>query len=110
MKFCDCAARYAASRLPTAPATEPNMPERFPASLQQKIEDRLRYYEDLGIRLFYTDRGPGGANFTGAEAAASALSPAPALEENAFPKPAPKPAKAAPVAPLPPLIVPPAGP
>jgi len=86
------------------------MPERFPPSLQQKIEDRLRYYEDLGIRLFYTDRGPGGANFTGSEAAASALSPAPAFEENALPKPAPKPAKTAPVAPLPPLIVPPAGP
>ena len=86
------------------------MPERFPASLQQKIEDRLRYYEDLGIRLFYTGRGPGGANFTDSEAAASALSSAPAFEENALPKPAPKPAKAAPVAPLPPLIVPPAGP
>jgi DNA polymerase len=32
------------------------MAERFPESLQQKIEDRLRYYEDLGIRLFYRDR------------------------------------------------------
>ena len=41
------------------------MPERFPASLQQKIEDRLRYYEDLGIRLFYTDRGRGRRNSRG---------------------------------------------
>jgi len=32
------------------------MPGPLPASLQQKIEDRLRYYEDLGIRLFYRDR------------------------------------------------------
>ena len=32
------------------------MRERLPESLQQKIEERLRYYEDLGIRLFYRDR------------------------------------------------------
>jgi DNA polymerase len=32
------------------------MPETIPASLQQRIEERLRYYEDLGIRLFYRDR------------------------------------------------------
>lgn len=35
------------------------MPERVPESLQQKIEERLRYYEDLGIRLFYRDRRAG---------------------------------------------------
>jgi uracil-DNA glycosylase len=33
------------------------MPASIPESLQQKIEERLRYYEDLGIRLFYRDRG-----------------------------------------------------
>jgi DNA polymerase len=89
------------------------MPERFPVSLQQKIEDRLRYYEDLGIRLFYTDRVPGGATLAVSEAVASALSPAPVFEETVLPKPSPKPAlaKAAPVgAPLPPLVVPPIGP
>jgi uracil-DNA glycosylase len=32
------------------------MPETMPASLQQRIEERLRYYEDLGVRLFYRDR------------------------------------------------------
>jgi uracil-DNA glycosylase len=32
------------------------MPGTLPESLQKKIEDRLRYYEDLGIRLFYRDR------------------------------------------------------
>jgi uracil-DNA glycosylase len=34
------------------------MPESIPESLQTKIEERLRYYEDLGIRLFYRDRPP----------------------------------------------------
>jgi uracil-DNA glycosylase family 4 len=32
------------------------MPESIPESLQQRIEEHLRYYEDLGIRLFYRDR------------------------------------------------------
>jgi uracil-DNA glycosylase len=35
------------------------MPGTLPESLQKKIEDRLRYYEDLGIHLFYRDRVPG---------------------------------------------------
>jgi uracil-DNA glycosylase len=34
------------------------MPESMPQSLQDRIEERLRYYEDLGIRLFYRDRAP----------------------------------------------------
>lgn len=34
------------------------MTQIIPDSLQQKIEERLRYYEDLGIRLFYRDRAP----------------------------------------------------
>jgi uracil-DNA glycosylase family 4 len=32
------------------------MPERIPDALQKKITDRLSFYEDLGIRLFYRDR------------------------------------------------------
>jgi uracil-DNA glycosylase len=32
------------------------MPERFPETLQKKIADRLGFYEDMGIRLFYRDR------------------------------------------------------
>jgi DNA polymerase len=32
------------------------MPNRLSASLQEKIEERLRYYQDIGIRLFYVDR------------------------------------------------------
>src|SRR5580704_12941947 len=112
MKFYGCEARYAASPLPTAPATESIMPERFSPSLQQKIEDRLRYYEDLGIRLFYTDRGPGGAGFAASETVASVPSPAPVFEEISLPKPTlkPAPAKVVPVAAPPPLVVPPSGP
>jgi uracil-DNA glycosylase len=88
------------------------MPERLSASLQQKIEDRLRYYEDLGIRLFYTDRGAGGASLAVAKAVVSAPSFAPVFEETALPKPMPKPApaKVAPVAAHSPLVVPSTGP
>ena len=32
------------------------MVERIPEALQKKITDRLRFYEDLGIRQFYQDR------------------------------------------------------
>lgn len=33
------------------------MPERLDESLQQKLSDRLRYYEDIGVGLFYRERG-----------------------------------------------------
>src|SRR5215470_10821233 len=32
------------------------MPERFSDSLRQKISDRLRFYEDIGVGPFYRDR------------------------------------------------------
>jgi DNA polymerase len=35
------------------------MAEPIPAALQQMLSDRLRFYEDLGIHLFYRDRGAG---------------------------------------------------
>ena len=35
------------------------MPESTPDNLKKKIKERLRYYEDLGIRLFYKDRAGG---------------------------------------------------
>src|SRR6266571_4753344 len=37
------------------------MPEQIPENLQKKLADRLAFYEDLGIRLFYRDRS--GGNF-----------------------------------------------
>jgi DNA polymerase len=88
------------------------MPERFPVSLQQKIEDRLRYYEDLGIRLFYTDRVPSGVRLRVREGVASPSLPLPAFEEIRLPKPTPKPApaKVPPVPALSRLVVPPARP
>jgi uracil-DNA glycosylase len=32
------------------------MPDRFPDAVHDKLSKRLRYYEDIGIRLFYRDR------------------------------------------------------
>lgn len=82
------------------------MPERFPPSLQRKIEERLRYYEDLGIGLFYRDRGAG----KDAELAEVALPPLPSAEEIIRPMETPKPLKIVdvPVTRVPP--VPPSGP
>jgi len=90
------------------------MPERFSPSLQQKIEDRLRYYEDLGIRLFYKDRA-GNGEALGTEAAVLSVAVSPTsevLEERALPKRAPKPApvKTTSPSPLAPIFAPPAGP
>jgi uracil-DNA glycosylase family 4 len=35
------------------------MAERITGNLQQKLSERLSYYEDIGIRLFYRDRSAG---------------------------------------------------
>lgn len=89
------------------------MPERFSPSLQQKIEDRLRFYEDLGIELFYKERGPSGITLAAMEADISAAPPISRnTEEPALPKPTLKPAsmKVAPSPAPPPIIVPPSGP
>jgi uracil-DNA glycosylase len=68
------------------------MAEHIPESLQQKIEDRLRYHEDLGIRWFYRERSGAGQAFPASPAAADSL-PAtiPVTEESSLPKSAPKP-------------------
>ena len=62
------------------------MPENIPESLQKRIEERLRYYEDLGIHLFYRDRardsGPA-ADFVPAMPAAP---PTTVPEESFLPK------------------------
>jgi DNA polymerase len=86
------------------------MPESIPESLQAKIEERLRYYEDLGIRLFYRDRAtsPGSAaNLTpGLSEAASTSIP----EESSLPNPKSKIAMAVPAPPaarVAPRVVPP---
>ncbi len=87
------------------------MPERFVPSLQQKIEDRLRYYEDLGIRSFYTHRGLSALGATAQAVGVAAPLRISVTEESSLPKFAPKaaPAQAAPAAHVP-LVLPPAGP
>src|SRR5258708_11981058 len=88
------------------------MAERIPETLQKKLSGRLGFYEDLGIRLFYRDRGAGVApdRERRLELPATAHFSTPDLpKEQTLPKPAGKPAlqKAAPaVAPVNPKIPP----
>jgi len=68
------------------------MPERQPETLQQKLSDRLRYYDDIGISRFYRDRGvilPSSASITGAVPEVM-----PIVEEPSLPKREPKPTQA----------------
>ena len=62
------------------------MAEHLPGSLQQKIEERLRYYEDLGIRLFYRDRRTGPI-VVGSAAARNSAEPAIAPQGVSLTKP-----------------------
>jgi len=64
------------------------MPERLPDSLQQKLSDRLRYYEDIGIARFYRDRGA--ASAPDVAAANIAVEAIPNIEEPRLPKREPK--------------------
>ncbi len=88
------------------------MAERFSPSVQQKIEDRLKYYEDLGIRLFYKDRRPEGKGVASDKTVLPVPPPRPGFQEDSLPK---KMTEAAPenaTAELPPslpAVAPPAG-
>jgi uracil-DNA glycosylase family 4 len=62
------------------------MPEAIPETLQAKIEERLRYYEDLGIRLFYRDRAVSAGSMTIAPPAALEEAGAFTSEESSLPK------------------------
>jgi len=82
------------------------MPERFPPSLQQKIEDRLKYYEDLGIRLFYKDRVSNSSEVAAVETNVARTAAAPSIvQEPALPKSNLKPTAAKPATPTPASIV-----
>src|SRR5258708_24927754 len=59
MNSCGCGAYCARSPWGMARAISLIMAERIPENLQQKLSERLRYYEDMGIRLFYRDRSAG---------------------------------------------------
>ncbi len=71
------------------------MAERVPETLHRKLSARLGFYEDLGIRLFYRDRGVGAApdSERRLERPAIAHFSTPDLQrEITLPKPAGKPA------------------
>lgn len=67
------------------------MPERLPETLRQKLSDRLRYYEDIGIGGFYRDRGA--TLCPDAWVTAAAPEAMPVIEEPSLPKREPKPAQ-----------------
>jgi uracil-DNA glycosylase len=65
------------------------MAEQIPESLQRKIYERLRYHEDLGIRLFYRERYS--AEPSSAVSPDAVVPPIiPVIEESSLPKTAPK--------------------
>jgi uracil-DNA glycosylase len=81
-----------------------SMPERISDSLQKKVSQRLNFYDDLGIRLFYKTRGASGIPTTTApaiESVTATVSQQISYEEAALPKSTrkqefPKPAQSAP--------------
>jgi uracil-DNA glycosylase family 4 len=84
------------------------MPAAIPESLQEKIEERLRYYEDLGIRLFYRDRAAAPEVLSAPSATAPTIGHSRA-EESSLPKgksKVEKPVTAAPPAQVIPLVKP----
>jgi uracil-DNA glycosylase len=81
-----------------------SMSERITESLQKKLSERLHFYEDLGVRLFYKQRGDlqfQSSTTPAAESFAASPSQQIPYEEAALPKSTrkpelPKPAQAAP--------------
>lgn len=80
------------------------MTERLPEPLQKKIADRLSFYDDLGIRLFYRDRTSAPREVS---SAGVAISPPPIQEEPTLPKPARKTELQKPLAAMTPKLAPP---
>jgi len=62
------------------------MPETLQPSLQQKLDERLRYYDDLGIRLFYRDRAATERTPQAAAPVAQQVSESDLVEESPLPK------------------------
>ena len=78
------------------------MPERFSESLQKKLSERLHFYEDLGVRLFYKQRGDlevQPAATTATRSFEPAVSQQISHEEEALPKSTRKPELTKPAAP-----------
>jgi uracil-DNA glycosylase len=76
------------------------MSERLSNSLRQKISERLRFYEDIGVDHFYRDRGDGGVTKE-PQAVAAAQEPVQRTEEPSLPKLQSKPAPSVPLTPTP---------
>jgi DNA polymerase len=71
------------------------MAEPISETLQKKLSSRLSFYEDLGIRLFYRDRGAGAALDNERQVELPATTHFPTIDlqkEKTLPKPAGKPA------------------
>ncbi len=89
------------------------MPARIPDSLQKKISQRLSFYDDLGVRLFYKDRGAGicAVAAPAAELVATVVNEQIPYEESSLPKSTRKPEPPKPTQPAsrfaPPLAAPP---
>jgi uracil-DNA glycosylase len=66
------------------------MPDLTDSAIQEKLSDRLRFYDDLGLAPFYRDRRASEKS----TASFSAASPSVTLEETTLPKPAPRSASA----------------
>lgn len=76
------------------------MPGQIPENLQKKLADRLAFYEDLGIRLFYRDRRAGvlsAAQIPGDVSGSAGGSRVAPPAEPVLPKPARKPEFARPI-------------
>jgi uracil-DNA glycosylase len=96
MKCCDFAPRGTPNLRLSAPRINPDMTERLPEPLQQKLSERLHFYQNLGIDLFYRDRAAALRLPTVAPAW-----PIPVAKEDALPKPARQPQPLRPSPPLP---------
>jgi len=77
------------------------MAETFPETTKQKLSDRLRFYEDIGIGLFYRERNSGSVQES------QAVEGAPQLEQKVKEPYLPK--KETKVAPVMPATAPPSG-
>jgi len=82
------------------------MPENAATTLQEKITQRLRFYEDLGLDQFYRDRGTTTPRVASSPVETTSIS----KEEFTLPKAAPKSAAPGSAAKLPSLPVAPAAP
>jgi DNA polymerase len=79
------------------------MAERIPATLEEKFRNRLSFYQDIGIELFYRDRFPQQPAPVGAHRAAPQVRTI-STEEPTLPKPLQKPQPAKPSVASPPVV------